>query len=214
MPSTVTYYRPGGVPGIYAVQVTLDLQPSQWANVDIGRYRDRGYHCGSCGHQHPIDPLQTETHRIERYAEFREIWERDMITIEIHNRELGEEAPYQIVVFTASHTDLRAMSMPCTRHGRTWHQDELQFNEIALVDAGISPPTAPAQVLEEQAQKEEAEIKEINGSTQSVKSVYHVRNGFTAHGLLTIPVTSQKREQQILLPLRRQEAVKHLARLN
>src|SRR6266566_5442723 len=115
MASTVTYYRPAGVPGIYAVQFTLDLQPSQWAKVDIGRYRDRGHHCGSCGHQSPIDPLQTETQRVEQYTEFRDIWERDTITIEIHDKQLGEEAPYQIVVYTASRTCIKAQSLPCTR---------------------------------------------------------------------------------------------------
>src|SRR6266568_8438234 len=145
MASTVTYYRPAGVPGIYAVQVTLDLQPSQWAKVDIGRYRDRGYHCGSCGHQHPINPLQTETHRVEQYAEFRDIWEQDTITIEIHKRELGEEGPYQIVVFAASHTDIKARCLPCIRHGRTWQPDELHFNDIALIDEGVAPRTAPTQ---------------------------------------------------------------------
>lgn len=214
MASTVTYYRPGGVPGIYAVQVTLELQPSQWANVNIGRYRERGYHCGSCGHQHPIDPLQTETRRIERYAEFRDIWERDTITIEIHERALGEEGPYQIVVFTASRTGIKAQSLPCTRHGRTWHQSELQFNKIALVDAGTSTLTALTQVLEEGLRSEEAKAKDINGSTQSELGVYHVRNGFTAHGLLVLPVASQKREQQVLLPLPRRGAVEQVAHLN
>ncbi len=214
MPSTVTYYRPGGVPGIYAVQVTLDLQPSQWAKVDIGRYRDRGYHCGSCGHQHPIDPLRTETHRIERYAEFRDIWEQDTITIEIHNRELGEEAPYQIVVCTASHTGIQAQSLPCTRHGRTWHQDELKFNEITLIDAGTSSRTALTHVLEEEAHSEEAKDKDIKVSPQGESGVCHVRNGFTVQGLLVLPVAGQKSEQQALLPLHRREAVEQMAHLN
>ncbi len=214
MPSTVTYYRPGGVPGIYAVQVTLGLQPSQWAKVDIGRYRDRGYHCGSCGHQTPITPLQTETQRIEQYAEFRDIWEKDTVTIEIHDRELGEEAPYQIVVFTASHAGIKAQSLPCTRHGRTWHQNELKFNEIALIDAGTSAPTAHAQVIEEKVHREEAENEDIRGSDHRESGVYHVRNGFTAQGLLALPVARQKSEQQTLLPLLRKEAVEQLARLN
>src|SRR5206468_1148266 len=158
--------------------------PSQWAKVDIGRYRDRGYHCGSCGHQTPINPLQTETQRIEQYAEFRDIWERDTITIEIHDRELGEEAPYQIILYTASRTRIKAQSMPCTRHGRTWHQDELQFNEIALIDADAAPTRSSlTQVFEEQAHR-----------VQSTASIYQVRNGFTAQGLLALPVAQQKKE--------------------
>ncbi len=199
MSSTVTYYRPKGVPGIFAVQVTLDLQPSQWAKVDIGRYRDRGYHCGSCGHQQPISPLQTETQRIERYAEFRDIWERDTITIEIHERELGEEGPCQIVVFTASHTGIQAQSLPCKRHGRTWHQDELKFNDIALIDAGTSPHIALTQVIEERAHRVEA--KEIKSSAQSESGVYRARNGFVATGLLAIPVAGQVSRQQMLIPV-------------
>src|SRR5258708_3062243 len=211
MSSTVTYYRPGGVPGIYAVQVTLELQPSQWANVNIGRYRDRGYHCGSCGHQHPINPLQTETHRIERYAEFRDIWEKDTITIEIHERALGEEGPYQIVVFTASHTGIKAQSLPCTRHGRTWHQDELNFNEIALIDARTSARTALTQVLEVGGHAEEA--KDSKGLTHNESGVYHVRNGFTAHGLLAIPVAGQVR-QQLPIPVLPRKAPDQVALLN
>jgi hypothetical protein len=243
MPSTITYYRPGGVPGIYAVQVTLELQPSQWANVAIGRYRDRGYHCGSCGHQHPINPLQTETKRVEQYAEFRDIWEQDTITIEIHEQALGEEGPYQIVVYTASRSGIQAQSLPCTRHGRTWQQHELNFNEIALIDAGTSSRTALTQVLEERVHSEEAETsamadafrsatraaaskervnlteeeaenKNIKGSAQNASGVYHVRNGFTAQGLLALPVARQKRERQVLLPLLRREAVEQVALMN
>ncbi len=214
MPSTVAYYRPGGVPGIYAVQVTLDLQPSQWAKVDIGRYRDRGYHCGSCGHQHPINPLQTETHRVEQYSEFRDIWEQDTITIEIHERALGEEGPYQIVVFTASRSGIQAKSLPCTRHGRTWHQDDLKFNEIDLIDTGASARSSLTQVHEEPVHREEAKVEDRKISTRSESSVYQVRNGFTARGLLALPVAQQKREQQVLIPLLRREAVKQTAHLN
>jgi len=152
------------------------------------------------------------THRIEKYAEFRDIWERDTITIEIHNRELGEEGPYQIIVYTASHAGIQAKSLPCTRHGRTWRQDELQFNEIALIDAGTSPRTALTQVLEEEALGQEA--KDNNGSVQSASSVFHVRNGFTAQGLLALPITQHKREEQALLPLLRREAMEQLVRLN
>jgi ribosome modulation factor len=214
MPSTVTYYRPGGVSGIYAVQVTLELQPSQWAKVAIGRYRDRGYHCGSCGHQHPINPLQTETQRIEQYAEFRDIWERDTITIEIHERALGEEGPYQIVVYTASRSGIQAKSLPCTRHGRTWHQNELKFHEIALIDAGVSPSASLTHLIEERVRKEDAENRERVVSTQSESGVYHVQNGFTVRGLLALPIARQKREQQMLLPRHRREAVEQVARLN
>ncbi len=214
MASTVTYYRPAGVPGIYAVQVTLDLQPSQWAKVDIGRYRDRGYHCGSCGHQQPISPLQTETQRIEKYAEFRDIWEKDTITIEIHNRELGEEGPYQIVVFTASRTGIQTQSIPCTRHGRAWHQDELKFTDIALIDAGTSPPAALTQVLEERAQREEAKNEDKKVSAQNESGVYHVRNGFVVTGLLAIPVARQVSQQQRLIPVFPKEAPDQVAILN
>ncbi len=214
MPSTVAYYRPGGVPGIYAVHVTLDLQPSQWAKVDVGRYRDRGYHCGSCGHQHPNNPLQTETHRIEQYSEFRDIWERDTITIEIHERALGEEGPYQIVVYTASRSGIEAQSLPCTRHGRTWHPDELKFNEIDLIDTGASARSSLTQVHEEPVHREEAKEEERKTSAQSESGLYHVRNGFTAQGLLPLPIARQKREVQILVPLHRREAVEQVVLMN
>jgi len=151
---------------------------------------------------------------VEQYAEFRDIWEQDTITVEIHERALGEEGPYQIVVYTASHTDIQAQSLPCTRHGRTWHQDELKFNEIALIDAGTSPRTALIQVLEEEVHSEEAKEEDRKVSAQGENGVYHVRNGFTVQGLLVLPIARQKREEQVLLPLHRREAVEQMAHLN
>ncbi len=214
MASTVTYYRQGRIPGIYAVKVALELKPSQWAKVDIGRYRDRGYQCGSCGHQHPIDPLQTETQRIETYAEFRDIWERDTITIEIHERELGEEGPYQIVVCTASHTGIRAKSLPCTRHGRTWRPNELRFNDIDLIDADTSPPAAQPQVLAKRTFREVTKEEERTISSPSESSVYHVRNGFAVTGLLATPVADRVRQQEKLLPVFPRKTPDQVASLN
>ena len=51
-------------------------------------------------------------------------------------------------------------------------------------------------------------------SAQSESGLYHVRNGFTAQGLLPLPIARQKREVQILVPLHRREAVEQVVLMN
>src|SRR5260370_28678119 len=51
--STFAFYRPRSVPGNYAVDIALDLLPSETAIVTVDRIRQTGYSCGSCGYQHP-----------------------------------------------------------------------------------------------------------------------------------------------------------------
>src|SRR5260221_4365024 len=121
MASTVTYYRPVlQVPGVYIIQVTLELLPTQSAIVNVGRERDRGYSCGGyCGRREPIERLLVESQKIEKYEEFRDIWAKDTVTIEIRDNRLGD-GPYQISQYTATMDDIQVEPLPCALHGRKW----------------------------------------------------------------------------------------------
>lgn len=192
MPSTFTYTRPRGVQGVYIVRIALDLLPSERAVVDVGRYRDRGYSCGSCGHQHPINPLETQRQSGYEHNdgniliyEIGNMWERDVLTIEIHDTSVGD-GPFQLVQYTATRQGILATPLPCTLHGRRW--DYLEFNQIALIDADKNAPT----------------------KSRSEKGIVRVRHGFEVRGLQGIPVSQTDSCNDLPLEISSQRSPKKL----
>src|SRR5260370_10675087 len=148
MSSTFAFYRPRGVPHNYIVEITLDLLPTETADVSVGRTRPTGYNCGSCGHQHPTHTHSTTTVEKTRKAgrvETYEIGSRpqepiiigDSITIAVRDDNV---VPVQHLVYTATANGFTCVAQPFSINGHTWQPHEIALQQIRLIDWGSQRP--------------------------------------------------------------------------
>ena len=174
MPGTFTYRRLRSAPPEYLVHIELELSLSQHPIVNVTRYREQGYSCGSCGHQTPIYNRRNEQ-QAQRLSGIRvqELWAYefgdmragDLVRIELH--EAGTQT--QIFHYTATRVGFTVASS----QSRDWPDED--FQQTTLIDA------------ENPAHRVQTGHRGQNW-WQRKEGVLRVRNGFAVQGLIPTSV--------------------------